>query len=165
VQTPADRDRRIVELWQARGRQRRTTYDVLAFYGWLTDHEPRLVPPGPESYEYLRQLLAPHTVEDTPQEDGVTGHVDVGVGAESWVITNRGGEIVAASDVAGHLLLLTPRGLIGRSLYLFFDGERTVWQARGIAPDEVEQRYQRASGPRMAVPATYPSGSARWVPT
>lgn len=63
--TPANRDREIVERWKDRPRAQRTQHDVLAFYGWLTDHESRLVPPGPGAYERIRQLVSPHIVEES----------------------------------------------------------------------------------------------------
>jgi len=58
----ADRDRQILALWEERPRVKRTAYDVLTFYGWLTDIHPRLIPRGPGSYEYIRQLLAAHLI-------------------------------------------------------------------------------------------------------
>jgi hypothetical protein len=58
--TPADRDRRIVEAWRDRPEKKRTADDVLVFYGWLSEHDPDLVPSGPGSLNHVRQLVTPH---------------------------------------------------------------------------------------------------------
>jgi hypothetical protein len=60
---PADQARRIVELWQERPRRQRTAEEVLTFYGWLTDHEPALIPRGPGSYQQVQVILGPHIRE------------------------------------------------------------------------------------------------------
>ena len=51
---------RIVELWRSRPKTQRTSEDVLVFYGWLSEHEPALVPGGEGkggSYRLLREIL------------------------------------------------------------------------------------------------------------
>jgi hypothetical protein len=57
---PAEQARRIVEVWQERPRPQRTSEHVLTFYGWLTEHASELVPPGPGSFQKVRDLLALH---------------------------------------------------------------------------------------------------------
>ena len=42
------------------------------------------------------------------------------------VVTDTSGRILTASAEAATLLGLTPKGLVGRSLYLFFDRDRTA---------------------------------------
>jgi hypothetical protein len=59
-----ERDRRIVERWLDRRRAERRSADVLTFYGWLLDHDPTLIPPGPRSYEHVRALVAPLVVDE-----------------------------------------------------------------------------------------------------
>jgi hypothetical protein len=58
--------RRLVELWKERPKSHRTADDVLTFYGWLSEHEPKLVP-GERgesgSYERLRTILTAHVLE------------------------------------------------------------------------------------------------------
>jgi hypothetical protein len=58
-----EQERRIVDLWQQRAKARRTDLDVLEFYGWLTEHEPALIPGGPGSYQRLRTVLRDYLVE------------------------------------------------------------------------------------------------------
>jgi len=59
-----ERDRRIVERWLDRPRAQRTSdEDVLAFYAWLNDHDPSLIPLGGGSYQHVRTLVTPHIVE------------------------------------------------------------------------------------------------------
>jgi len=58
--TPEERDRRIVEAWRDRPERNRSDDDVLAFYGWILEHEPTLIPPGPGSFERVRELVTPH---------------------------------------------------------------------------------------------------------
>ena len=59
----ADHARRVVELWQERPRGQRTAEQVLPFYGWLTEHEPALIPKGAGSYQQLQAILEPFIVE------------------------------------------------------------------------------------------------------
>ena len=54
--------RRIVDLWQERPRWQRTAEHVLFFYGWLSEHEPAVIPPGPGSILKVSTILAPHLV-------------------------------------------------------------------------------------------------------
>jgi len=59
-----ERDRRIVERWLERPRGHRAgDADVLAFYVWLNDHQPTLIPAGPKSYQYIHALVEPHFVK------------------------------------------------------------------------------------------------------
>jgi hypothetical protein len=91
-----DRDRRIVELWQARSHTRRTAYDVVTFYGWLTDQEPALVPPSPGSYEHVRQLVEPHIVPPSDAEQQRTGEPRPLPG--DLVITAEGGDYTVTRE-------------------------------------------------------------------
>ena len=52
--------RRIVDLWQERPRWQRTAEHLLPFYGWLSEHEPAVIPPGPGSILKVSTILAPH---------------------------------------------------------------------------------------------------------
>jgi hypothetical protein len=54
--------RRIVDLWQERPRWQRTAEHLLLFYGWLSEHEPAVIPPGPGSILKVSTILAPHLV-------------------------------------------------------------------------------------------------------
>ena len=65
---PEEQARRVVELWQDRPKSQRTSDDVLAFYGWLSDHESGLVPNGPGSYQAVRAIVAPFIVEPAPDK-------------------------------------------------------------------------------------------------
>ena len=56
--TAQEQEHRIVTLWMERPRDRRTADDVLTFYGWLSEHEPALIPKGVGSYQQLRALLS-----------------------------------------------------------------------------------------------------------
>jgi hypothetical protein len=56
----AEKATRIVELWLDRRHTRRTSDDVLAFYGWLSEHEPALVPDGPGALRRVCDILTPH---------------------------------------------------------------------------------------------------------
>src|SRR4026208_2555855 len=55
-----DQARRIVDLWQERPRWQRTAEHLLPFYGWLSEHEPALIPAGPASILKVSTILAPH---------------------------------------------------------------------------------------------------------
>jgi hypothetical protein len=56
-----------VELWRERRERQRTLDDVLAFYGWLSEHQAALVPSGPGSYAHVRRLVTPFlTNPETP---------------------------------------------------------------------------------------------------
>jgi hypothetical protein len=57
-----ERDRRIVELWRDRREQQRTGDEVWGFYGWLSEHQPALVPSGPGSYAHVRRLVEPFLI-------------------------------------------------------------------------------------------------------
>ena len=59
--TAAEREAQIVALWKGRPRHRRTSEDVVAFYGWLVDYAPWLVPRSSVSVEQVRALVDPHT--------------------------------------------------------------------------------------------------------
>lgn len=52
-----------MELWLQRPKRERTADDVLAFYGWLSDHQAKLVPNGPAPVRQLREMLKQHIVE------------------------------------------------------------------------------------------------------
>jgi len=65
AQKLAEQQRQIVELWLQRPKRERTTEDVLAFYGWLSDHQSKLVPSGPAPVRQLREILKQHIVELT----------------------------------------------------------------------------------------------------
>ena len=52
--------RRIVDLWQERPRWQRTAEHVRPFYGWLSEHEPGVVPSGPGSILKVCTILAAH---------------------------------------------------------------------------------------------------------
>jgi hypothetical protein len=70
-----DRERKIqiVALWQARPRTRRGTADVGAFYQWLVDYAPWLVPRSTGSLEQVSTLLHAHAAEiDGTSEPEVT---------------------------------------------------------------------------------------------
>ena len=58
--TPERRDTHIVAAWCDRPDRNRSNDDVLAFYGWLLVHKPKLVPPGPESFEQVLALVVPY---------------------------------------------------------------------------------------------------------
>lgn len=60
---PHEREHRIITLWMQRSKAKRTADDVLTFYGWLSEHEPGLIPQGAGSYQQLRNILKPHLVE------------------------------------------------------------------------------------------------------
>ena len=57
--------RLIVELWQQRPRWQRGPDDLLRFYGWLSEHEPAVIPSGPGSFQRIRMILMPHVIETT----------------------------------------------------------------------------------------------------
>jgi hypothetical protein len=57
---PTEQARRIVDLWQERPRWQRTAEYLLAFYGWLSEHEPAVIPSGPGSILKVTTILAPH---------------------------------------------------------------------------------------------------------
>lgn len=61
--TREEQDRRILDLWLERPRSERTGDDLLKFFGWLSEHEPDLIPPGAGTYEQLRAVLGKHVVE------------------------------------------------------------------------------------------------------
>jgi hypothetical protein len=66
--TVEDQARRIVELWCERPKAQRTEEHVLTFFGWLSEHEPSLIPDRQEghgSYYRLRAMLERHI---TPSE-------------------------------------------------------------------------------------------------
>ena len=52
--------RRIVDLWQERPRWQRTAEHLLPFYGWLSEHEPAVIPRGPGSILKVSTILADH---------------------------------------------------------------------------------------------------------
>jgi hypothetical protein len=60
---PDEQRRRILELWLERNKNRRTGDDVLVFYGWLSEHEPDLLPEGSGSYKQLRKIVSEHLIE------------------------------------------------------------------------------------------------------
>ena len=51
------------------------------------------------------------------------------VDEEPWALTTGDGEIVQASDAIGPLLNVGPRHLVGRNIFLFFDGHRLTLRA------------------------------------
>ena len=55
--------RRIVDLWQDRPRWQRTPDHLLPFYGWLSEHEPAVIPVGSGSFQKVRTILMPHVLE------------------------------------------------------------------------------------------------------
>lgn len=59
---------------------------------------------------------------ETARSDGNTGAAPV----RPWVLTDLQGGVLDASTDAEDLFRITRRGLIGRNLYTFFDGERTT---------------------------------------
>ena len=65
--TPPERTARIVDLWRDRPKSQRRSGDVLTFYGWLSEHEPHLVPgssAGSGAYQELRAMLIDHIVDE-----------------------------------------------------------------------------------------------------
>jgi hypothetical protein len=54
---------RIVQLWLQRPKSKRTDDDVLVFYGWLSEHEPGLIPSGSGSYKQLHKILSDHLLD------------------------------------------------------------------------------------------------------
>ena len=56
----AEQARRIVDLWQERPRWQRTAEHLLPFYGWLSEHEPAVIPSGPGSILKVHAILAAH---------------------------------------------------------------------------------------------------------
>jgi hypothetical protein len=72
-QKAAERQRRILELWLERPERQRTSEDILTFYGWLSEHEPGLVPSGAGSYRQLREILKAHIVESGKHDERRTG--------------------------------------------------------------------------------------------
>ena len=62
----SERAQRLIELWLDRPKSQRTGEDVLTFYGWLTEHEPGLIPGDlgqGSSLKQLRAILNSHLVE------------------------------------------------------------------------------------------------------
>ena len=59
----AERESRIIDCWMDRPKDRRTADDLMAFYGWLSDHKSELLPRGDGGYARLRVLLAPHILD------------------------------------------------------------------------------------------------------
>jgi hypothetical protein len=57
---PPEQARRIVDLWQERPRWQRTAEHLLAFYGWLSEYEPAVIPSGPGSILKVCSILSPH---------------------------------------------------------------------------------------------------------
>jgi hypothetical protein len=57
---PTDQARRIVDLWQERPRWQRTVEHLLPFYGWLSEHEPAVIPSGPGSILKVCTILDAH---------------------------------------------------------------------------------------------------------
>src|SRR5687767_11025389 len=49
--------RRIVDLWQQRPRWQRTSEHLLTFYGWLSEHEPTVIPAGAGSIQKVQTIL------------------------------------------------------------------------------------------------------------
>jgi len=67
--TPAERERRIVDAWCEQPERNQSDDDVLAFYGWLLQNAPTLIPPGPGSFERVREFVMPHCAKPPrPQE-------------------------------------------------------------------------------------------------
>jgi hypothetical protein len=60
---PAEQTRRIVDLWQERPRWQRTAEHFVAFYGWLLEREPAVIPAGPGSILKVSTILAAHVVD------------------------------------------------------------------------------------------------------
>ena len=58
----AEQARRIADLWQERPRWQRTAENLLPFYGWLSEHEPAVIPPGPGSISKVCAILAAHVL-------------------------------------------------------------------------------------------------------
>jgi len=56
----AEQARRIVDLWQERPRWQRTAEHLLPFYGWLSEHEPAVIPRGAGSILKVSTILAPY---------------------------------------------------------------------------------------------------------
>ena len=52
--------RRIVDLWLERPRWQQTAEHLLPFYGWLSEHEPAVIPPGPGSIMKVSTILSAH---------------------------------------------------------------------------------------------------------
>jgi PAS domain-containing protein len=124
-----ERDRRIVDLWRARSEALRQADHVLPFFGWLSEHEPNLVPGGPGAIEHVRRLVEP----DIVRARGVAGANADSDQQTCWIITNRSGEILAASEHGARLLAVSPRGLLQRNLTMFFHSGRDQWLARAAA--------------------------------
>jgi hypothetical protein len=55
--------RRIVDLWQQRPRWQRSSEHLLTFYGWLSEHEPTVIPAGAGSIQKVQAILMPHIIE------------------------------------------------------------------------------------------------------
>jgi hypothetical protein len=116
-----------VDLWRARPAKMRHRDDVLLFYGWLVEHEPRLVPIGSGAIEHVRRLVE----DDIVQSDVLLASGNLPVEGETyWVIPNRNGDLIAASEAAAGLLGARGRGLRGRNLMIFFERDRDEWRAR-----------------------------------
>ena len=64
------RQQRIIDLWLQRPRAARTAEDVFAFYGWLTEHAPALLPAGAGPCRQLTQILSAHVVDPAPPTIG-----------------------------------------------------------------------------------------------
>ena len=90
---PAEQARRIVDLWQDRSRRQRTSNDLMAFYGWLSEHEPAANPDVAEAEvgEHFRLLSLEALVQIklTAFRDKDRTHlrdmIDVGLIDRAWV--------------------------------------------------------------------------------
>jgi hypothetical protein len=62
VMKSTEQARRIVDLWQERPRWQRTAEHLLPFYGWLSEYEPAVIPPGPGSILKICSILSPYLI-------------------------------------------------------------------------------------------------------
>jgi hypothetical protein len=62
--TFAERGVQIVALWQGRPPDNRRRADIAAFFQWLSDYAPWLVPPSQQTLEGLMTILEPYVVDE-----------------------------------------------------------------------------------------------------
>lgn len=130
-----ERAAHLVRLWNDRGRGRRTAADVVRFYGWLAEHAPSLIPPGPGSFQQLQTVLQSHII------DAPGGGSSVADDGGCWVITDRSGAILAVSDGLARVLGgQTPESFLWRDFVLFVEAPRSVWRLRAARATPAEEQ-------------------------
>jgi PAS domain-containing protein len=145
-----ERERGVVDLWRERPAAQRRPEDVLAFYGWLAEHQPKLVPAGPGAIERVRRLVERDIVHVETSGTRTAPATEPGA---CWVITNREGDVVAASEQSARLLGVKPSGLLERNLLLFFGSARDEWRTRAATATMADsERFEASLRPRETRP-------------